>query len=191
MDKVVLEFNPPSSKKIYYDEKEVTVIPYLTTAQQIVLTNRFLEDYFSKSGDGVIKHAAFNFVEAKVNLIYNILQMVTNIDMENLSSDILSDEEFIKAILNKISNYNQFKTDLKIMVDDVKWQMSLENSVGKVLTNLADKLSILLNNISEATPEEMEKLQKTGIDLIERLENSSVLNSSVPSAPVKKVKSKK
>lgn len=188
MDKVKLEFKIPKTKIIEYNGVDIEVTPFLSVAQQAVLIIRYLEEYFNKPEDALIQASPYDLIGAEYGLIFNILQMNTNIDLENIDDDIYSDTKFLGQIISNITNYDDFREKLENIVYEVKGQITLENSIGKVVSGLIEKAYVILNKISSITPEELEKAQKEGVKLIERLEKSSVLGQGALTPTVEKPK---
>ena len=178
MDKVKLEFKVPENKLIEYNGLTIEITPLLTIAQQVFLINRYIDEYFNKTENALIKNPKYNYFEAELNLKNYILQTNTNIDAGNLDNDVYADGAFWDRITSEIINYDDFRYTLDIIIDEIKEQITLDNSVGKVISGLVDKAYEILNKLSDISPEEIEKLQQTGTRLIEDLKNSSVLGNN-------------
>jgi len=194
MDKVKLEFKIPKTKTIEYNNTEIKIIPYFTISQQVALIIGYIETYFEKSEDAPIELSKYDYVGAELNLIQNMFLLNTNIDVENTDSSAIFDETLVYGVTSEITNYYNFREKLDRVILDIKEQRVLENSIGTVVSNLVEKAYVILNKISNISPEEIEKAQKEGIKLIERLEKSSVLGegSLLSETPkVKKTRKKK
>jgi len=183
MDKVKLEFKTPKTKKIEYNDVTIEVYPLLEVGAQSVLIEKYLEDYFEKPVEGEIVKG---YVKAEYNLLNYVFQIVTNIDTKDFDSNLYSDEKLVNDILNAIINYRSFRELLWHAVEDKKEEIRIEASVGKVLSNLIEKAYDVLDKFSEIKPEEIEKLQKTGIDLAKKLEESSIIGKPVVKKPRQK-----
>lgn len=190
MDKVTLEFKTPKNKTIEYNGVEINVIPFLGLAEQTVLINRYIEQYFGNSGEALIKGSEYRYIEAEYNLFYNILQTCTNVDTENLSNDFYVDLWFVEAITDKIINYANFRDTLEFIVDEIKSQKALNSSIGKVVSDLVTKAYVIMDKLSDITPEEIEKARESGLELIKKLEESSVLGKEFAPKPEKKERKK-
>jgi hypothetical protein len=85
--------------------------------------------------------------------------------------------------MKEIRNYNEFKERLKRVVADVKEEIRLNKTTGSVIENLSGKLMEILENFSKFTPEEVEKVRKTSMELLDK---THILSSEsgvlVPSA---------
>jgi hypothetical protein len=184
MDKVKLEFKIPEAETIEYNGVSIQVIPYLSFAEQVLLINHYLEDYFNDSLDSLIPVSEYNYIEAEFGLKNYVFQTITNIDTTNLNNDIYKDAGLWDAIVSKIANYGDFMDKLNSIVDEIKEQKMLNNQLGKVLSGLLDKLNNIFENI---TPEEIEKLQEETGKLADKLKEVSPLADSLPASPVAKV----
>ena len=90
------------------------------------------------------------------------------------------------GVLGSIVNYSFFRGMLEQAVQDKKEEIRLEASLGKVLSALIEKGYDVLDKFSEIKPEEIEKLQKTGIDLAKKLEESSIIGKPAVKKPRQK-----
>jgi len=184
MKKVKLEFKAPENKTIEYNGITITVNPFLEVGAQSVLIEHYLEDYFSeKQEDDILEP----YAKAEYNLLNYVFQICTNIDTENFDGNLYDDKRnLVEPVLETIENYWDFRNILLNIVNRKEEQIRIDNSIGKILTDLVDKAYELLEKFSEVKPEEIEKLQKTGIELAERLEKSSIIGK-----PVRKPRQKK
>lgn len=177
MGKVKIELEEPKPITIKYRDFEIEVIPFLSVDKQLFLIEKYLEDYFNGS-ENLVEGSAYSISNAEFNLLNFIIQLNTNIDFENLDRNIYVDNEFLNIIETEIPNYYGFREMLDWHISDKKEKIALENSVGKVLSDLSGKGLEILNSFSETSPEEIQKLQETGIKLIEELKNSSIIEDS-------------
>lgn len=178
MDKIKLEYKRPRRKTIKYKDYEISLLPFLGYAEQIFLINHYVNDYFEISENNHIDNTEYDLLGAEFKLKNYMLQMLTNIDTDSLDNDIYADPVFWGVIADNIGNYAEFKRTLSRIVGEIKDQLVLKNSIGKVISDLVEKLYALLDKFSDMQPEELEKMQKQGLELLERLEKSSVLGTS-------------
>jgi hypothetical protein len=177
MDKAKLVFTLPEDKVVKYNGVEIKITPFLTMEEQIYLVRQYLDDYFGINEDSLVPFSEYNFIEAEFKMKNYILQLITNVDTDNIDNNIYADPKFWRVISKNINNYKQFMNTLAVIVEEVKEQFVLKNSVGKVILDLIEKAYSVLDKFSEMTPEDLEKIQKQGVELIERLEKSSVLGT--------------
>ena len=177
-NKVKLEFVAPKVINVVYKNAEVEITPFLTTAQQIYLINEYVKIYFEKKNFEFIENSEYSYLNAEYTLINYILQLITNIDAENLDNNFYSDPEFVSTITGQIKNYNDFRNKLNFIINEIKQQNILNNSVGTVLSDLVEKAYSILDKISDISPEEIEKAKESGLELLKKLEDSSIIKDS-------------
>lgn len=180
---VKVKFEPKEAKSriISYKGTDFTIVPFLTTVQIVSLINSYIDTYFSNPIESLVSSSPHCYLEAEYNLKSNILQLVKNLEIDENDSDIYSDAVFWNEITNNISNYGYFITLLDNSLNEIKEQIILENSIGKVVSDFAVRIHELLDKIGSITPEEIEKAKEAGLKLIEELKESSL-----ETQPVKK-----
>jgi len=190
MDKVKLELKVPKIKTLEYNGVEFTLVPFLGMAEQVVLTNRYIVDYFGVSEKPIIIGNEYNLFEAEFNLKNTLLQMVTNIDTSSMENDLYFDLSFWEMITSEIINYGGFEIRLDKSVSEIKEQFILNTSIGKVVSEFVEKLYPLLEKISDISPEQIQTTLEESKGLIKDLEKNSVLTTpkSVAVADRNKVK---
>lgn len=177
--RVKLEFKLPESKTLDYKGVQFEVLPFLTLAEQVFLINKYVEQYFSKATNGIlISGTNYNYMNAEYSLFNYILQANTNIDTDSLPEDFYADAEIREKITSSIVNFYDFKSKLNYLINEIKQQMALENSVGKVLSDLVDKIYAFLAQMSDVKPEDIEKLQKEGSKALGELAKSSIIQDA-------------
>jgi hypothetical protein len=171
-NKVKLEFTMPKADDVVYNGVTIKVVPFLSLAQQLYLINTYIKDYFESPEENIVEMSEYSYLNAECNLRNYILQICTNIDVEGLNNDFYADTIFWGLITGKISNYFDFLNKLNFVISEIKQQEAIKNSVGKVLFDLAAKATSMMEEISKVSPEQIKELQKTGEDLMKRLENT-------------------
>lgn len=177
MDKVKLEFVIPKEEIIKYGEHEIKIVPFLQTAQQVVLINNYVDDYFSEREDKLIKESKYNYLEAELNLMNYILQSVTNIDISDFNANLYSDIVLWDNIKKSIINYDEFRKRLDMVVEIIKENIALENSLGKVVENLINKINEFVDKAGNISPEVIEQARIAGLEMLDELKKSSVLGN--------------
>jgi len=179
-NKVKLQLQVPEIVTIEYGDAKIEVLPYMDLAQQVVLINAYINDYFGKiEGEPFVPYSEYHYIEAETKLIYYLFQTHTNIDVldKDFDQNILADERLTRTITSMIVNYDDFKFKLNTIIKEMKEQMVMATGAGAVLKGIADKISQILDSIPEMNPEDIERLQKEGSEMLERLEKSSVLSN--------------
>lgn len=180
-NKVKLQLQVPEVVTIEYGDAKIEVFPYMDLAQQVVLINAYINDYFrsAETEEFFVPYSEYHFIEAETKHIYYLFQTHTSIDVsgEDFDQNILADERLVNKITDVIVNYSDFRYKLDTIIEEMKEQMIVKTGAGAVLKGIADKISQILESIPNMNPEDIEKLQKEGSEMLERLEKSSVLSN--------------
>lgn len=176
MDKIKIEFQIPEKIKVEYRKQEIELIPFLTSSQQVYLINEYVNDYFEGSGEKIIGRDKYNYLEAEFNMLSYLVQLLTNI--EEIPNDVYVDSEFLDIFVENVENFEDFCSLLYDTVENIKEQIKIENSVGPILSGLIEKGYNILEKFQDLTPEEIEKLQEEGKEMLKKLEESSLIKES-------------
>ncbi len=179
-NKQKVTFPEENYKEIPLGGSVVKVKTYLSRSDQEVLTEVYLERYFSDKTSHVL--------DAEYSLMLNVIDLCTDIEMVEekdgaLSAlftvdNILSNFEFIKAIRDKtLVNYGEYRALLHKTIEEEKEKRRLEVSLGKVISSIYAKLSDLMDNILEFDSSE-ESLNRIR-DLIKDAEKSPILGEAI------------
>lgn len=174
MDKVRIEVKIPEDIKVDYYGTAITVTPFLTLEQQAFLIKEYIKDFFKDTEFNTIPEAAYGSLDAECNLRNYVLQLATDVDTDNLDNNIYADSYLWSLITGAIENYLEFSHRLIDIVYDIKEK---RNSVAFILDELIEKLKGAIDKMADMNPETIEKLRVEGLNLIERLEESSVLGN--------------
>ena len=182
MDKVKMEFKAPEKKILEYNGISFELDPFLTSGEQIYLINNYIETYFKYPTNKLVNASEYAYLEAEYGLFNLILMNKTNIDatVGNFSEDLFSDDLFIARVINNINNYGDFRNKLSYIINEIKQQEALKNSVGKVLDELVEKAYSVLAKLTDITPEELAKMQESSLSLLKQVEESSILGKAAP-----------
>lgn len=182
-NKVKLEFKLSEDKTVEYKGVAIKITPFLSFAKQVHLINVYVEKYFDSPEDNLVAQSNYNYFGAEYTLMYNLLKLNTNVDTENLEQEFYVDPALWTAVTSEISNFKSFKDRLNFIMLEIKEQKALDNSVGKVLSGIAEKAYTLLENLSSISPEQIENIRKTSLELIEKVEKTSVFNDYPGATP--------
>jgi len=177
MDKVKLEIKTPENKTIEYDGITIEINPFIDFSEQVLLINEYVKDFFGDLTELVIPKTKYHIFEAECRLIYYIIQLNTNIDMSDVDNNIYVTDKLWETITEEISNYWNFRERLNKVVYEIKEQEKLDNSLGKVLSDILEKAEGFIDQLNNITPETIKELQDTGVSLIEELEKANVMRN--------------
>jgi len=176
-NKVKLEIKTPANKAFTYNGTTVEIIPYIDFAEQVLLINEYVKDFFGDINEIIIPETKFHVFEAECRLMNYIIQLNTNIDMSEIDNNIYVEDKLLEVITSQISNYPQFRERLNKVVYEVREQIKLDNSLGKVLSDILEKAKGFIEQMENISPDDIKALQDTGMGLIKELEQSSVLRN--------------
>jgi hypothetical protein len=115
------------------DEQKILINPIISLKDKIMLFRNYVDSYF-KDGEVVD-----NYIDAKYGLIFGITDLCTNIDIQSLNID-----EYVgglwKDVSSKISNYNEFMSDIYNIVKTISDNNAVVKSVGSVIDKLASDI---------------------------------------------------
>jgi hypothetical protein len=179
MDKVKLEFKTPDAKEVEYNGVKFQVIPYLSSSQQVGLINTYIATYFGENSTKFVEASGYSYIEAEFELLNLIMQLCTNVDTDSITEDMYTDLMLSGRVYGEIQNYGDFRGKLNYIINEIKQQENLRNSVGKVISDLVEKGYDVLNKLTDITPEQIEKLQQTGVELAEAMKQNPLLDTAV------------
>jgi hypothetical protein len=184
MDKVKLNVSIPEYKTIEYNGSKIEVLSFLGAPEQAFLINRYIQEYFTPETK-VIDGSDYDYFGAELSFRNYVFQGATNIDTTTppLDNNLYVDDALWGLVIQEISNYESFRYRLDCIVEEIKGQLVLKNSVGTVLAGLADKIQPLLENLANISPEEIARLQESGSELAKKLEESSLIKEATITAP--------
>lgn len=177
MDKVKLEIKTPENITIEYNGTTIEINPFIDFSEQVLLINEYIKDFFGDITEIVIPKTKYHVFEAECRLMNYIIQLNTNIDMSDINNNIYVADKLWEMITKEISNYWNFRERLDEVVYEIKEQEKLDNSLGKVLSDILEKAKEFLNQIENISPEDIKELQAVGTGLIKDLQDSSVLRN--------------
>jgi hypothetical protein len=177
MDKIKLEIKTPENTTIEYNGVSIEINPFIDFSTQVLLINEYVKDLFGDISEIVIPGTKNHIFEAECRLKNYIIQLNTNIDMSEIDNNIYVDDLLWYTINEKLYNYNTFRKSLDAVVHEIKEQEKLDNSLGKVLSDILEKAKDFLNQIENISPEDIKELQSVGTGLIKDLQESSVLRN--------------
>jgi hypothetical protein len=170
--KVKVKFPEKENVIVDFNEKKISVTPWISAPVQSMLIKSYLKNYFDPTVNSV-PDCKYDFVDAENELKVSIIGALTNVD---LSGDVdlvgMIASGLFEATIAVVSNYDEFKENLYNCVDIVERERELEKSVGGILGGVATKINGLLDKLSSISPDEMKKLVSDSQGLLKGLEQS-------------------
>lgn len=164
-------------KIVKLGEQDILVEPYLSDNDQRVVLEAYLTELFEGGRDAVLN--------AENALLLSIIYTSTNImryedeeeKIPSINMDVLfQNQKFIKDLLGSIENYREFRRVLDATVSFMNEQRMLENTLGKKLESLYEKIVSFIEGISDMSPEKLESLKSQ----LQDLENSPIVKELIP-----------
>lgn len=162
-NKQKIAFNDVEYVEVPFQNQIIKVKPYLSLTDQVVLTEVYLEEFFSNETSSVIA--------SEHKLMLAVLDYCTDIEVDNkIVQNLLSNYKLWKDINSKIQNYSAFRALLSQTVEEVKERKRLEKSLG----NLLEKILGFFNNLTDISPESLDKIK----EILSEVENSTVFKNA-------------
>jgi hypothetical protein len=157
----------------------IDIKPYLTIAEQLQLINSYIQNYFFPDEEekliGMIESDPFNTEYA---LRLEIIDMCTSIDGKSVESVNVFYTGLWEKIENSIINYNEFRSILSKIINEIEREQSLRKSIGSVIDGLMSRIESILVELNESLanfkPEDIDKIKEAGLSMLKEVENSSV-----------------
>lgn len=143
----------------------------LTFAEEVYLIGEYVEHYFNHLNEGIVPSSQYSYMEAETLLMGLVYNMCTNIEMEeeDFDNDIYADPVLWGKVKYQISNFKDFAYKLNRIVQDTKETERMNLSIGKVVSELSEKLFSMMEDLGGASPESIQELISHGKDMAETL----------------------
>lgn len=168
MDKIKLQLKKEGPSEIFYKGQTILVRPYVSMLEKHVLYESYISSYF-KDGD-IYK----NHIDGEYIIILTILDLLTNIEIEDLDIDEVVSSELWKEICSKIKNYEDIRKDLESITRVVLTINAAEKSRGILFDQLIQEVMKFiggidlsedsLNNIMSKLKDSLSQLNEKFID---------------------------
>lgn len=184
MEKIVLEFSEQKNKSYEFEGQIIKVKPYLSLNEQANLINKYAGQYFSPSSRAV-NVSLYDYFTAEYTLMVGVLDVCTNVQVANEEGEVILDVAKLVAsglwaeVISRISNYEHFKTMLDYIIEDIRSQFALQQSVGTVLDNAVENITAMIHQIVEKfsgvelTPEFLNEMMEASKKVVKNVEQSS------------------
>ena len=183
MDKIKIDLSLPETRSFTEGAKEILVKPYLTSSEQIVLINSYMMAYFFPVSTNTNKGLSeYDYIGAEYSLKLNIIDICTNIQVFDDNGNVMDDMSRIlyngiwNSVRGCIKNYDEFRTSLYAVKDDIKFQLQLSKSIGYIVENMSNKILAIFERLSsmDLSPENLKVLRETVETISKQLEDSPI-----------------
>jgi len=178
MEKKDIKLSMPKIKKFDFQDERIEVNPYINLENKYVLLNNYIQVLNNPEYDETRK-----YVEAEYGVKLGIIDLQTNINIENLDIDMILSSGLFDAVASTIVNYNEMWGDIAEIVNRV----NDSKSVSVALVKLTDKVIVTLDQLSKVD------LSEEGISKLLSAFNveKEKLNKIIPVVETKKPSTRK
>jgi hypothetical protein len=146
MNKNKITITDNKSVNFLFNKESIEVTP-ISLAKQVSIIKQYIVYYFF---DGIFVDNYFN---AEWTLILSVVDACTNVpiieESDNVDLDYLITSGLWEQIKAKISNYDEFRTNLNTVVKQISEQKALNKSLGVVFDKLVDQLFLFFDKIGK------------------------------------------
>lgn len=137
-EKIVVELDPTPFEQFSFKGQTIKMEPFIGLGDKYILLNEYIETLFKE------EDLLSGYVKAEYSLILGIIDLCTNISIENLNIDFVFSNGLWEQIKKKLINYDELRSDIDYLV----MQENQNRSFGSVLDKLAKKLESVLDQVS-------------------------------------------
>ena len=199
-EKLKIDLAPIAEKVIRFDIGEetykISLIPYISISNKVEIIQNYINCLYE---DNVEENISTKYIASKYMLILEIVERLTNIDVESLSIDLVYNSGLWGKLVSEIYNYSEFEKELNEVVKIKETEILLSNSVGKIVNDISIKVIDLLDkikNIDVDTLKNISKEFKNNLDELNKkypglTETSKPRKETLSAEPVRKPRKKK
>ena len=131
MSKIDINLSEIKIKKIDFQDNIIEINPYINLENVYTLLNNYVTVLNNPEYDETRK-----YVEASYGIKLGIIDLQTNINVENLDIDKILSSGLFELVINNITNYFELREDIAEIVDRV----NNSKSVSLAFVKLTDKV---------------------------------------------------
>jgi len=166
MDKIQLKFNPiPWAEIMNEGNPNIKVNPYISLENKMILFKNYTSSYFAT--DDFVD----NYINAFYGLMLGVVDLCTNISVENLDMNDFISSGMWAEIKSKIVNYSEVQSDLYSLIKLYSEQRLAEQSMGVAFDKLSISILEFIQSIdlsSEGVQKLINQFQETSQDFDEK-----------------------
>lgn len=186
-DKLNIEFAEPIYSKFDFKKYEIYVKPFLSLAEKMALIDQYLTILYDDSEENSI---TTRYLIAEYTLKVHIASLCTNIDATTLDWDGYLSSGLWGEIKSRIGNYDDFRSNLKEVIQLRDKEMQLEKSLGAVIQGLTDKAMVALDKLQGLDVEQLRGVVEQFTSELKKLDETAPGIVSGQPAPRKRNKNK-
>ena len=186
-EKLKIDLTPIAEKVIRFDIGEetykISLIPYISISNKVEIIQNYINCLYE---DNLEENISTKYIASKYMLILEIVERLTNIDVESLSIDLVYNSGLWEKIVSEIYNYSEFERELNEVVKIKETEMLLSNSVGKIVNDISIKVIDLLDKIKNIDVDTLKNISKEFTNNLDEL-NKKYPGLTETSKPKKEV----
>ena len=142
MDKIQLKFKPIEWAEIMSDDNpNIKVNPFISLENKMILFKNYTSSYFAT--DDFVD----NYINAYYGLMLGVVDLCTNISVENLDMNDFVSSGLWAKIKSKISNYQEVQSDLYSLIKLYSEQRVAEQSMGVAFDRFSESILGFIQSI--------------------------------------------
>jgi len=186
-EKLKIDLVPITEKviKFYIGEEtyKISLIPYVSISNKVEIIQNYINCLYE---DNLEENISTKYIASKYMLILEIVERLTNIDVESLSIDLVYNSGLWEKIVSEIYNYSEFERELNEVVKIKETEILLSNSVGKIVNDISIKVIDLLDKIKNIDVDTLKNISKEFTNNLDEL-NKKYPGLTETSKPKKEV----
>lgn len=184
MEKITIDLKEIEFQAFQFNGIDILIKPYLGMLDKIGIAMEYLSLLFEEDSEVTTKYYISEYA-----LILQIVDIVTNIDVTDIQTDLLIYSGLWDEIKKKIVNYESFRYDLNRLILFYQNEKNAEISIGAVVERLGNKFAESMKDISQADIKELKETSETFVDALNKLNDTAP--GIVKDRVVKRSKAKK
>ena len=190
-EKLKIDLVPITEKviKFYIGEEtyKISLIPYVSISNKVEIIQNYINCLYE---DNLEENISTKYIASKYMLILEIVERLTNIDVESLSIDLVYNSGLWEKIVSEIYNYSEFERELNEVVKIKETEILLSNSVGKIVNDISIKVIDLLDKIKNIDVDTLKNISKEFTNNLDELNKKypGLIETSKPKKEVPLVK---
>lgn len=181
MEKIIVNLPKPEIVKTKYAGYTIGILPIIDSATKVVLINNYVQTLVTdNANEDFASLKKLDYLEAEMNLKFQLLQTNTNIDVVQSSLlDIYADDSLWAIIQEHITNWYSFRYELDSVVELAIKQLEIHYSFGRVVEEISGKIISFLENLTDLNPEALKEIQAESLKMLQELQKSPLLFDGV------------
>ena len=141
LEKIKIKIIPNDIVHIKHNEQDISINPWISLVNKTILYRNYIESYY-KVGDIV-----GNYIDAEYSLILGIVDLCTNISLDDVNVDALISSGLWEEIKSQIKNYSKVVADLYNILKFIADKNVMEKSMSVTFDKLVESILQFIYNV--------------------------------------------